>query len=290
MGDTTGITWTNSTLNPWIGCRRVSPGCQLCYAEVQDSRKRWGGVTHWGNEPRMKTSRSTWNKALTWNNAAAKLRMRHLVFCASLADVFEDLEQLVPWRAELFALIRATPHLTWQLLTKRPENVLRLWPKYIPLSYTQGGGPHSFTTPCPPPGAEAWPNIWLGTTVEDQQRLDERAPELFAVPAALHWFSAEPLLEGLKASKHLGPGRAGWVIVGGESDVGAGSAARPFDLQWARDLRRQCAEAGVPYFFKQKGSNVVDAGRSVTCIGKGDVPDEWPAEIAGQEFPRARAA
>ncbi len=291
MGATTGITWTDSTLNPWIGCQRVSPGCELCYAEVQDSRKRWGGEAHWGPKaPRYRTSRSTWNNALRWNNAAAKLSKRHLVFCASLADVFEDREELVPWRADLFALIRSTPALTWQLLTKRPENIVRLWPKEIHRWYTMSGGPTAERVMCPPPGAEAWPNIWMGTTVEDQRRADERLPVLLSVPAALHWVSAEPLLQTVAMAQWMGPGLVEWVIAGGESDVGATAEARPFDLAWARLLALQCDVARVPFFMKQKGSNVFDAGLEISCLGKGDEPAEWPPGLQRQEFPKARAA
>lgn len=288
MGETTGISWTHSTLNPWIGCRRVSPGCQLCYAEVQDSRKRWGGVTHWGNEPRMKTSRSTWNNAIRWNNAAAKLKKRHLVFCASLSDVFEDLEQLVPWRAELFALIRATPALTWQVLTKRPENIARLWPKEIPDGYTMSAGPSPRMVACPPPGKD-WPHVWLGTTVEDQAHL-WRLNDLMAVDAALHWVSAEPLLGPVDFTRAPGFRDVGHVIVGGESDVGATADARPFDLDWARSISNQCGAEGIPFFMKQKGSNVVDRGQPVSCLGKGDEPALWPPELQRQEFPVERSA
>ncbi|HXU01470.1 MAG TPA: DUF5131 family protein [Polyangia bacterium] len=293
MAETTGITWTDSTLNPWIGCRRVSPGCKLCYAEVQDSRKRWEGRTHWGNEPRMRTLRSTWNNALRWNKAAAALGKRRLVFCASLADVFEDNAQLVPWRAELLALIRATPALTWQLLTKRPENIARLWPEAMPDGYTASAGASKTITGCPPPSAFAWPNVWLGTTAEDQQRANERIPELLAVQAAVHWVSAEPLLGPVDLTPWLGvvdgmpatsPG-VRWVIAGGESDLGATDEARPFDLQWARDLQAQCAAAGAAFFMKQKGSNVVDRGAPISCLGKGDDPAVWPAELQRQEFP-----
>lgn len=291
MAETTGITWTNSTLNPIIGCQRVSPGCELCYAEVQDSRKRWGGVTHWGPKaPRHRTSRSTWNQALKWNAVAAKLRKRHLVFCASLSDVFEDHPLWSDVRPELFALIRATPALTWLVLTKRPENIARLWPATMPAEYRRDGS-RTHAIECPPPGAEAWPNVWLGTTVEDRKRA-QRLDDLMAVQAALHWISAEPLLEDVaeEVGPYLGPRGVQWVIVGGESDMGAPAPARPFDLQWARSLKAKCDAARVPYFFKQKGSNVVDRGAPISCLGKGDVPAEWPEEIAGQHFPTARAA
>lgn len=325
MGETTGITWTNSTLNPIIGCQRVSPGCELCYAEVQDARGRWdGGKTHWGpTSPRYRTSRSTWNQALRWNRAATKLKKRHLVFCASLSDVFEDHPLWTDVRPELFALIRATPALTWLVLTKRPENIARLWPATMPETYSHDGSARA-AIECPPPGKEAWPNVWLGTTVEDQKRAQPRLDALLDVDAALHWVSAEPLLEAIDLRRYLWPSHwhwdsrfkspeealaAGahaerkpqslvsaharfvrWVIAGGESDLGAPVDARPFDLQWARELAQQCKDTGTPFFMKQKGSTVLDRGEPISCLGKGDEPALWPPELQRQEFPKERAA
>lgn len=285
MGDTTGIAWTHSTLNPIIGCQRVSPGCERCYAEVQDSRKRWGGITHWGPKaPRHRTSQSTWNNALKWNRTAAALKKRHFVFCASLSDVFEDHPAWADARPDLFALIRATPALTWQLLTKRPENIRRLWPTGIPAGYTTNG-PVRQLVDCPPPSSSAWPNIWLGTTVEDQRRAEERLPVLVGIDAAVRWVSAEPLLGAVDLSRWLGPAGITWTIAGGESDEGSSERARPFDLEWARQLRSQCEAGGASFFMKQKGSNVVDCGRPVRCAGKGDDPSMFPPELRRQEFP-----
>lgn len=276
MADTTGIAWTDSTFNPWIGCQRVSPGCELCYAEVQDSRKRWEGRTHWGpTAARYRTSGSNWNKPLTWNRAAAKLQKRHLVFCASLADVFEDRAELSAWRADLFRLIEATPALTWLVLTKRPENILGMIPDRW---------------------RDVFPEqVWLGTTVEDQKRktridtLRDAAAQLRTartLARPVSWLSIEPLIEDLGA---LDLAAIDWAIVGGESDFGAGARARPFDLAWARAIRLQCRVQSVAYFFKQKGSNVVDRGQPVTCVGKGDDPAVWPESISGREFPRMAA-
>lgn len=128
MGETTGIAWTDSTFNGWVGCQRVSPGCVNCYAEAQDHRWR-PGKERWGpTAERTRTSPANWRKPLQWNARATKLGIRHRVFCSSLADVFEDRPEIAPWRSDLFDLIAATPMLDWQLLTKRPENIARLMP------------------------------------------------------------------------------------------------------------------------------------------------------------------
>lgn len=288
MGENSSIQWTTHTFNPWVGCQRVSPGCEHCYAEAYD--KRVGGAKlpdgskslRWGPQaPRVRTSPANWRKPLAWNKAAAEGRRRDRVFCSSLADVFEDRPELVEWRKDLFGLIRATPSLDWLLLTKRPGNITRLWPLYA----MRPGHARQVTevAECPPPGDEAWPNIWLGTTVEDQRRANERIPELVKVPAAVRFLSCEPLLERVDLDRrgeliwracsrcggsaslpvdgggracpdcldHQGAENAGidWIIIGGES----GPGARPFHLEWARDLVRQCRAAGVAPFVKQLG-------------------------------------
>ena len=223
MGAETAISWTDHTFNPWWGCERVSPGCQNCYAEAFAKRtghpvwgktadRRFFGDKHWA-EPRR------------WNNLAEEAGKPALVFCSSMADVFEDRPELARWRADLWALIEATPWLIWQLLTKRPENVLDMVP----------AGWHG-----------AWPrNVWVGTTAEDQARADERIPHLVRIPAPVRFLSVEPMLGPVE----LRGAGVEWVICGGES----GPRHRPFDLDWARSLRDQCAKGGVPFFFKQVG-------------------------------------
>lgn len=263
------IEWTHHTFNPWIGCQRVSPGCEHCYAEVMD--KRVGGAVdprdgvkklRWGPKaPRIRTSELNWRQPMKWNAAAAKAGERHRVFCSSMADVFEDRPELAQWRADLFSLIKRTPQLDWLLLTKRPENVARLWPEVV---VTPGERLDSVLVHRDPPGSE-WPNIWLGTTVEDQQRATERVAELLKVPAAVRFLSCEPLLEAVNLRPFLppyGPAVAGrpsqpridWVIIGGES----GGNARRFEVSWALSLLKQCRAAGVAPFVKQMGSFVVD--------------------------------
>lgn len=306
MGETTGISWTDSTFNPWVGCQRVSPGCENCYAEALDKRTG-GGIDpvdkvkklRWGPKaPRVRTSIANWRKPIQWNAAAQKLKTRRRVFCSSLADVFEDREELSDWRRDLFSLISGTPWLDWQLLTKRPENIDRLWPGiYHPKN--QG-----IFEDCPPPSSTAWPNVWLGTTVEDQKRAKERLPHLLEIPAAVHFVSCEPLLERVDLSTWLddldvpGPPPIDWVIVGGES----GPGARFFDLEWARAIRDQVKKSGRAFhmdgtggtavFVKQLGDNAVD---SSWRLGEAPAPARagrhgtdqslWPEDLRIQQFP-----
>lgn len=237
MGQNSTIEWTDHTFNPWEGCQIVSPGCAHCYAAARD--RRLHGGAHWKHGgPRLFHSDAYWREPLKWDRAAAVEGVRRRVFCASLADVFEDRADLVAPRARLFALIRETPHIDWLLLTKRPENAARLW-----------GEAHRADPVCHGIGIP-WPhNVWLGTTVEDQQRADERIPHLLAVPAVVRFLSCEPLLGPVDLDRWIGPQLLHWVIAGGES----GRGARPMHPAWARSLRDQCTAAGVAFFFKQWG-------------------------------------
>jgi protein gp37 len=220
MAEFSKIEWCDHTFNPWMGCQRVSPGCDHCYAELLT--KRYGHV-EWGpNAERKRTSDGNWKKPLGWNRRAhGDLGRDARVFCASLADVFEN---RLPddWRSDLFKLIGKTKHLNWLLLTKRPQNIAGMLPPNWGCSYK---------------------NVWLGTTVENQTEADRRIPHLIGHSAAVRFLSAEPLLGPIQ------PSLSGidWVICGGES----GPGRRPMDLGWARDLRDQCAAAGVAFFMKQ---------------------------------------
>ncbi len=226
MAENSGIEWTHHTFNPWIGCTKVSAACDHCYAEAWN--KRYDGGANWGPlAPRRRTK--TWGNPVKWNKAAAAKGIRYRVFCASLADVFDNHKSIRPeWRTELWALIKGTPHLDWQLLTKRPQNIKKMLPEDW--------------------GAGGYPNVWLGTTVENQQEAARRIPHLLSVPASVHFLSCEPLLSPVELINYGGT-RIDWVIAGGES----GPAARPMHPDWARSLRDQCTRAGVPFFFKQWG-------------------------------------
>ncbi len=243
MAADTKIEWAHHTFNAWIGCTKVSPGCDHCYAERQDAHRRWT-AEGWGG-PRRRTGAEYWKQPLKWERAAARQGVRHRVFCSSLADVFDN---QVPdeWRADLWALIAATPHLDWLLLTKRPQNIAKMLPA-------------DWRDDCHSVG---YPNVWLGTTAENQTEANRRIPHLLAAPARVRFLSCEPLIGPVNLRDALIVGPEGgwewwgadrhmlhWVIAGGES----GPQARPMHPDWARTLRDQCAAAGVPFFFKQWG-------------------------------------
>lgn len=278
MAETTEISWADATFNPWIGCTRVSPGCEHCYAEQLD--RRWGGG-HWGaGVPRRRTSDANWRAPLRWDRKARESGKPFRVFCASLADVFDN-EVPHEWRRDLFELIAATPALTWMLLTKRIGNANAMLAQVMEeLSHglTEWGDP-------------VWPNVWIGATVVNQEEADRDIPKLLGVPARVRWLSCEPLLgpitlpgfdcrsswcpicreivrDTLAQPHELSHGAFGlgttfdparhcidvpallnWVIVGGES----GHRARPMNAEWATSLRDQCAAALVPFHFKQWG-------------------------------------
>ena len=228
MGANSKIEWTHHTFNPWVGCTKISPACAHCYAEAWAKRS---GLVQWGDQAeRRHTSLANWGQPRKWNENARREGVRRRVFCASLADVFEDRAELIPWRTELFNLIDQTRALDWLLLTKRPENIQRLWPE-------------SFQdhTRCP--------NIWLGATVENQEMADRRIPALLKAPAKVRFLSCEPLLGRVNLAFLANASQLHWVIAGGES----GQSARPMHPDWARLLRDQCQSAGAQFHFKQWG-------------------------------------
>lgn len=259
MAENTAIEWADHTFNPWIGCTKVSPGCANCYAEARD--QRFAGGVHWGKgAKRQRTSAANWNLPLKWNREEeAKLvpraefvnPQRPRVFCASLADWLDD-EVPIEWLADLLGLIHATPSLDWLLLTKRPQNFhSRIEAALEPASWPGRSRYVRDWLQGTPPA-----NVWIGTTVEDQQRADERIPALLEIPAPARFLSCEPLLGPVDIT-HIRKGddqwfprqHIQWVICGGES----GPKARPMHVNWARSLRDQCATGGVPFFFKQWG-------------------------------------
>lgn len=259
MGKNSGIEWTDHTFNPWWGCIKVSPGCEHCYAEGLSQRF---GNNIWG--PAATTNRRTfpdkhWNEPLKWDRDAAKAGVRAKVFCASMADVFEDHPQVITERARLFELIERTPNLHWLLLTKRPQNILPMIGRYLDDNFMVSVDDYETI--------EAWfermgDRVWIGTSVEDQKRADERIPHLLTIPAAVRFLSVEPLLGpvDLWGARYKNPDGSmtgaistwanygfNWVIAGGES----GPHKRPIDLDWVRRIRDDCKAAGVAFFMKQ---------------------------------------
>ncbi|XZE43794.1 phage Gp37/Gp68 family protein [Pirellulaceae bacterium SH467] len=246
MAENSKIEWTDHTFNPWLGCTKVSPACKFCYAE-RDMDHRYGKVK-WGDKgTRIITSEENWRKPLRWNREAGEKGIRYRVFCASLADVFEDWkgpihnhrgEQIDSTmddiRRDLFELIDATPNLDWLLLTKRPERIRAKW------------HPFNWQTPSDVPHR---PNVWLGTSVESSSCLS-RVDTLKASGglAPVLFLSCEPLLGALPTlGEHIDG--IDWVIAGGES----GPEARPSNPDWFRSIRDQCEMHGVPFHFKQWG-------------------------------------
>lgn len=266
MAEQTAIEWCDATFNPWIGCTRISPACDDCYA-ARSTAARSLGVAWGPGKPRRRTSDANWKAPIHWNAKAAREGRRFRVFCASLADVFDN-EVPPEWRQELFELIRSTPHLDWLLLTKRIGNAKAMIDEA--LSNMDIGYSVPFA-------AWPWPNVWLGATVVNQEEANRDIPKLLAVPARVRFLSIEPMLgpvyvedipdpvggvclkplaglrwvgdgQGRCTVRSLG-GRIDWIICGGES----GPHARPMHPDWARSLRDQCAAAGVPFLFKQWG-------------------------------------
>ena len=299
MGVTTGIAWTRSSWSPWIGCARVSPGCDHCYAEALDKRHRYGGATHWGpGVPRHRTSAHYWRQPLIWNKLVE--RERETGRCVgwhtpgfwpvfpSLCDPFDN-EVPKEWRDDFWQLIADTPNLIWLLLTKRIGNASKMTPW------------SSFQFPRP------WPNVWLGASIVNQEEADRDIPKLLATPAVKHFVSYEPALSAVdwsrfqpfcrsgtstQAARGILSGAIDQIIVGGESSQG-GKKARAFDIVWARSTVRQCREAGVACFVKQLGSNPIngyDSGHPLNDGGfkdrAGDDPAEWPEDLRVQEFPK----
>lgn len=318
------IQWTDCTFNPWMGCTKVSPGCSNCYAETDNKRY---GRAEWGKgKPRIRTSDAYWRKPLRWNAEAAERGVRTKVFCASWAD-WLDIEVPTQWQVNLLSLIARTPHLNWLLLTKRISLWANLMTKAADYTWNKEDVLGAEL-------AERWyggqapPNVWLGVSVEDQQRADERIPMLLQTPARVRFLSCEPLLgpvalpAGAIWCRHHNcyepsmcmdtsqpcfrrqaeaTDMIDWVIVGGES----GRDARPCNVRYVRSIVQQCQAAGVACFVKQLGANVLGgqgdgewrgagAASGVRRIKfrdpKGGDPDEWPEDLRVREFPEMQTA
>ena len=223
MAEKTGISWTDHTFNLVWGCDEVSPACDNCYARVFAHRL---GYDVWGKDkPRKTFGLKHWNQPLKWNKAAEKLQVRKRVFCSSMCDVFENHPTVIQELEKLWPLIKQTPWLDWQLLTKRPARIKR----HLPNDWGEG-----------------YDNVWLGTTIESNDYIG-RANHLKSFPAKVRFISYEPALGPLD---QLDLNGLHWIIYGGES----GPHRRPENLQWARDIKDRCEKEGVAFWFKQQSS------------------------------------
>jgi protein gp37 len=291
MAENSKIEWTDHTFNPWIGCTKISPACDNCYAEALS--KRTGGSAYAAGAPRRLTSEANWQKPLAWNRKAAAEGRRYRVFSPSLADPF-DAEVPDEWRFDHFSLMGATPHLDWLPLTKRAK-LQREWfnDGHAHSAYNRGRAKADLPDI---PAHTPLPNVWPGVTAENQKMADLRVPDLLRTRAVVRFLSGEPL---------LGPMELTSLTLNGDSEMNAlqpafwgdeiqrwkesgdrewlenfldwyslatpptgqmhptldwvivggesGPGARPMHPDWARSLRDQCQSAGVPFFFKQWG-------------------------------------
>lgn len=315
MGDRTTIEWTEASWNPVRGCSIVSPGCTNCYAMRQAHRHAGAGGAY-ANLTKMTKGGPVWTGRVRpvpkLYDQPLRWRRPRRIFVNSMSDLFHEAISF-DRIAGLFGVMAMAPQHTFQVLTKRPARAREFF-KWIA---NDADGPTmgcvlSARVMC---GTRSWkhepdddgppwplPNVWLGVSVEDQKRADERIPLLLRTPAAVRWISAEPLLGPVDLEPYIrGLARVGapdlnWVVVGGES----GPGARPFDIAWARSLRDQCKAAGVPFFLKQLGAmpreegcepGHVWIGRNPAMLRrlrhrKGGDPAEWPADLRVREYPR----
>ncbi len=261
MGKLSKIEWTDSTFNPWVGCTKLqrrngaASACDYCYAEKWAKRS---GQVEWGDHPRRRTTEAYWRNPVAWHNQARSFqianRRRQRVFCASLADVFDNQADPI-WRADLFNLIRACSQLDWQILTKRPQNILKM----LPSDWGDG-----------------YPNVWLGTTAEDAAAYQQRAYYLLKVPATIHFISYEPAI-GPLGQLDIDGLYPDWLIIGGESGVRS-DLIRLTNPRWARDAIAECQRLGIAPFLKQWGTYnnnpyVVEDGHSMQHAMKIDPPE-----------------
>jgi protein gp37 len=270
MGDNSNIEWTDATWNPIVGCSIVSPGCRECYAMKFAARMLDGNPKspHYAGTTMKSKAGPVWTGKVAL--AAEHILMAprqwtkpRMIFVNSMGDLFhEDVPDA--WIDKVFCIMALSRQHTFQVLTKRADRMRDYFSQFRPSPpedgyITRNGiASHALERWQPSFSPQRWPlpNVWLGVSVEDQKRADERIPDLLHTPAAVRFISAEPLLGDIDLADHLAldtPLMGGiplhWVIAGGES----GPNARPMHPDWARSLRDQCAVAGVPFFFKQWG-------------------------------------
>lgn len=314
MSSETAIQWVNRTRSPWIGCTKKSRGCAKCYME-HSTPTRVQGVKLGKGQPRYKV-KGFEESALADEREAVRTGQSISVF-PSLCDWLDD-EVPIEWTAEFLDVVRCTPHVTWILLTKRPEN----WRSLIiaaaahatvtlqdELRWWLLSWVNSSVAPA---------NVWFVVSCEDQDAWDERIPLAMTVPTVMRGACLEPLLGPVDMKKPLAAGPQSlplgrgirWVIVGGESELPADNA-RPCEVMWIDEIVRQCREFECPVFVKQLGSNCTTQNANAhdwpfdttfEAIGesfasarvrlahpKGGDFDEFPSELQVRQFPEVRA-
>lgn len=306
MGERTRIEWADHSWSPWRGCTKVSPGCAHCYAETLAKRNPTV-LGEWGRG-RPRVLAKNWNDPVRWNKRAAPLRLENAVgesftvsarrprVFPSLCDWLDD-EVPIEWLARFLTLIHETPHLDWLLLTKRPENFG---------TRANRASAYLFRDPVGEALAAEWveswldgnapANVWFGVSVEDQERAEERIPQLLQIPARCRWLSLEPLLGPVELAYPCFNGADSfgsleglhWLVIGGES----GPKARPCAIEWVQSLVNQGREASLPVFVKQLGSNPVVVDRRCGDYRQFTINDqkggdeyEWPAELRVRQWP-----
>lgn len=246
MAETTSISWTDATFNPWWGCTKVSSGCDRCYAETFD--KRVGG-NHWGaGQPRRTFSDKHWAEPLKWDAKAAKSGIMLKVFCASMADIFDE-EAPDGQLARLWELMDRTPNLVWQLLTKRPHG----YKSKLPSRFSNS------------------PRVWKGVTTENEETFLLRWPKMQDL-AGVCWVSYEPAISAIDIEM-LAPPYPKWIVFGGES----GHGFRKCEQVWAEQLLSACRRHHIAFFAKQMSALTPNIGKSLI-----------PAHLQIQEFPNVR--
>lgn len=307
MAENSKIEWTETTWNPIVGCSRKSDGCTNCYAEKMTKRLAAMGLAKYQgllNEHDrfngvLRLDESDLLKPLSWKKPKR-------VFVNSMSDLFHE-NAKDEWIDRVFAVMALTPHITYQVLTKRPDRMAEYITKLrerwgvicdlqIPMVDHISRDTLKIIVQCHLDkgtfGKFIWPlpNVWLGISVEDQKTADERIPHLLATPAAVRFLSIEPLLGPVNLSAFFGKTvnitgerieqynfGISWIIVGGES----GPNARPMHVDWVRSIREQCRAAGVPVFVKQLGASVWDRNDAGF---DGDYPHEWPMDTQTDDW------
>lgn len=323
MGDRTGISWTEATWNPIAGCSVVSPGCTNCYA-MREAGSRLAHTAKFSGLTEPSKAGPIWTGHVRFWESAVEQPLRwqkpRMIFVNSMSDLFHE-EIPDQWIDEIHAVMTVARWHTFQILTKRPERMRdyyksptvasRVWLEVTKYAETR---PDDFCDwmlmnrsameqyhenifgerrqlPVEMILELPLPNVWVGVSVEDQRRADERIPILLETPAAVRWLSVEPQLEHIDlqlmdvAIQSCHSGRISWIVVGGES----GPGARPFNIAWARWIVRQCKAANVPVFMKQLGANPYWQEDAIAPLPlrdrKGADPTEWPEDLRIREYP-----